>query len=428
MSQLLTQIGLYRETVDPTPIIERPESALWENVHRRTRTGKSFRLKSGLNRQIISIGPQHYWDGGWQDINCNIEAWDSKTFELWKAAYFWRNQPGRVGCVYKSRKGGFARMYLKSFQPTIPYAKDNNLHYPAVALDTDVHFQLRPEVCAAWITLHSEHAPRQWEWEFYHRKPIGIARNVRGWDANGNQLDLHIDSSTEKLGNGLRRTRLVKRWSGAAVEQFGRRRDTRLVDPAYPVVIDPDISEEIVDDNDDGTDGGFWSNTKVQLGDLGGGDLHPGFRFQGIAIDQADTIDLSTFKIYMGYSMGSGGSGTIYGYDTDDAAAWGTPLPSTVTKTSASTSWPASASSGQKTFTVTSIVQEIVDRGSWGNGNDMSVFGISDAAANNGSQFADYPSSGNHGRLEIDYTGGGAGTSPKGPLGHPLRGALGGPI
>jgi hypothetical protein len=181
-----------------------------------------------------------------------------------------------------------------------------------------------------------------------------------------------------------------------------------FVDPTYPVAIDPDITESIVTENDDGYEqSSTWYNTIVSLGDVVIYFLNPGFRFQSVAA--SITCDLANLKVTQISHTALGGQGTIYGYDTDDSVTWSSsnPKPTTAAKTSASTNWPASTVDDAKTFDVTTIIQEIFDRPGWAEGS-LSLFALQNAASANHSQFADYPTAG-FATLEIDYTTGGAG-------------------
>lgn len=181
-----------------------------------------------------------------------------------------------------------------------------------------------------------------------------------------------------------------------------------MSDPVYPVAIDPDISEEIVADSDDGTDAPdvdtFYS-TFCEFGKAFIANRDPAWRFQSVAVPSSgDTIDLAIFKINATFAEFGGGKGNLYGYDTDDSVTWSNSIrPELVAKTTASV-YGAIPAAGQYSFTITSVVQEIVDRTGWATGNDISVFFINSSGIDELSELSDYPSSGNHGRLEIDYT------------------------
>lgn len=428
MTFALATNGLYRATVDPTPIIDRPAGGV-ELIGLRRKHSKSFALPSGLNRQIISIGPQHYYAGGWHDIDCSLQAWDRATYECLRTPYIFRSHEGGIGCMYKSREGGFARMRLlhaagKTLRNVPSEAAGNCLYYRDVATDADVHFQLRPAKVSAWTTLHSRHAPRSWTWEFIHSPPVGIAMTVRGWDALGRPAEIKVERSTTRLKNGTYRTLLTKRWTGAVWERDPETRKRRRVEPEYPVVLDPDISEEMVNEFDDGTENnGTWNRYFTGLGQPFNS-YHAMWRWRTIAVAQGVTIDLATFKIKPYSHSGSGGAGTIYGYDTDDAAIWSNTIkPSTVAKTSATATVTAGTGTTDRSFDITTIVQEIINRAGWVSDNDLGIVGLETSASGNNTNWYDYASSGKHGRLEIDYTAGGAAT-PKGWFGKALHGPL----
>jgi hypothetical protein len=294
-----------------------------------------------------------------------------------------------------------------------PEADDNCLHYTNIALDTDFHWQLFPSKVSGWVTLHSDIAPREWVWEFIHSDKVVIARTTNGFDSEGNKLEIECDIETTVLKDGLYRTRLTKTWTGRVGVKNRKTRKMEWNDsPVYPVAIDPDVSEEIVAEFDDGFEDMLtWTDTSINLGYGMFSVSHPAWRFQTVSVTNAKALSLANFKINQTGYGSPDAYGTIYGYDTDDARRWGytdespAPYPTSVTKTTASTSLPGTGSTGQRTFDITTIVEEITVRGGWATGNDLAIFAIG-AYANQYSyqSFSDYPSSGNHGRLEIDYT------------------------
>jgi hypothetical protein len=299
-----------------------------------------------------------------------------------------------------------------------PEADDNCLHYSNIALDTDFNWQLLPSKVSGWITLHSDMAPRQWTWEFIHSDKVVIARTRKGVDAEGNSLEIECDMETTVLKEGLYRTRLTKTWTGRVGVRNRKTRKMEWSDnPVYPVAIDPDISEEIVAANDNGYENdGSWYTSAVRFG-YASQLINAGWRFQTVAVPNGDDIDLATFKSYVTLYGSPDAYGTMYGYDTDDAVAFSNgKLPNSLAKTTASTSFPKQTSNGQKSFTVTGIVQEIIVRGGWSTGNDLSLFVIAASASQYNYQYHSYyPDSGKHGRLEIDYSapaGGGAAPLP----------------
>lgn len=155
---------------------------------------------------------------------------------------------------------------------------------------------------------------------------------------------------------------------------------------------------------------------------------YAGWRFQTIAVPQGATINSATLTPTLrNFNSPSGWNiGRLFGYDTDDAAPWTVGfsgvVPSEIAKTTAFTSLASFTGTGGSpvAIDVTAIVQEIVDRGGWASGNDMSFFGgVTGATA--AAWFYDYrDDAAKAATLEIDYTEGGpaavegtgAGTTP----------------
>ena len=409
-----------KTTANPKPIVNCPAEGLFELRNKRTRTAKSFLLKSGLHRQIITIGHQHYWNGlEWLDID-NRVAKTEFGYECTETSYFWLAHQTGIGCNYKSRTGGFSRMKLlsvggNSVVHSEPEAEDNCLHYNNIALDTDFNWQLLPSKVSGWVTLHSDMAPREWVWEFIHSDKVVIARTTMGIDAEGNKLEIECDMETTVLKDGLYRTRLTKTWTGRVGVRNRKTRKMEWSDnPVYPVAIDPDVSEEITADADDGHEVMLsWNYTSISFGYgmMGMPPLTPGWIFDSVAITNAKALSLANFKINQTGYGSPDAYGNIFGWDVDTATAFGMgTFPSTVTRTTASTSLPGTGSTGQRTFDVTTIVEEITERAGWATGNNLSLVGISGYTNQyNYQTFSDYPDSGNHGRLEVDYAGGGGG-------------------
>ena len=115
-----------------------------------------------------------------------------------------------------------------------------------------------------------------------------------------------------------------------------------------------------------------------------------GLRFTNITVAQGTTITSATLTVYVrnvNYAD-SGARVRIYGDDVDNSAALsGTHNPvDGWTNTTAYYDWNPYAASGASTADVTSIVQEILNRGSWASGNAIS-FAMGDAVAGSDSYF-----------------------------------------
>lgn len=140
-----------------------------------------------------------------------------------------------------------------------------------------------------------------------------------------------------------------------------------------------------------------------------------GFRFLAITIPQGATINSATLTLtYTGSASADPITMSLYGVDADDTDTWSsTNEPSGQTYTTAETGWywegtfSPNALYGTKELDATSIVQEIVDRGGWSSGNDMSfvlkrLFDVTTGNLKINSWDSSYPEA----ELDIDYEGG----------------------
>jgi len=138
-----------------------------------------------------------------------------------------------------------------------------------------------------------------------------------------------------------------------------------------------------------------------------------GIRFNSITIDKDSTIHHAWLKVFID---GIGGdhykpSIDIYCNDVDDAAAF-TATDGTVTSaatTTATTAWTDDYAAVEIWVTspdFASSVQEVIDRGSWSSGNDLSVLLIARTTPTNDtfSVHGASNSSGNAPELHILYT------------------------
>ena len=141
----------------------------------------------------------------------------------------------------------------------------------------------------------------------------------------------------------------------------------------------------------------------------GTAELDPFFRFLNVTVPQGATIDSATLTLNITDVTGAPDT-TLYGVDVDDAAAFADPgnLPSAATRTTASAD-PDPASAGTKVITITTIVQEIVDRGGWASGNAM-AFVVADNAGSGDNTWSveDYEDEEGTAKatLDITYTAG----------------------
>ena len=112
-----------------------------------------------------------------------------------------------------------------------------------------------------------------------------------------------------------------------------------------------------------------------------------GFRFSGITVPKGSTINSATFKPYMATAVNDDLYCNIYGHAVDNSEDFSsTPYISDTwyrSQTTASTSIGADAQGvGYKSYTVTSIVQELVNRSGWVSGYALSLLMIATTGSN----------------------------------------------
>jgi hypothetical protein len=432
------------------PVILTPPDATHELLQRRTLRCKEFALANGKRRIIAKLGRVHYHrdDGLLDDIETAAEV-EAGTGEIIanRLPYRFRLRTAGIGFDYQSRAdGGIVRVALTRVgnnpinqNQTFTFTRNNNrIRFADVATDLDIVFVIGRGGIKTYRVLKSASAAKTWRWaiEYDTNGQNKITDTIRGIDnfnetARGTrplQREVNVsvsDSAPVLQGSGRMRFLRDETWTGEtkAFDQITHV-PAWVNEAIYPVVIDPDITENIVADADDGHEkrntGAWQSNaTLVNIGKYNYY-YDPAFRFQGIAIAPGTTIDLAVLKLNAISSTVGGGAGNLYGYDVDDAAVLSaTVKPSTMAKTTASTAVPASTSTGIRSYTVTSIVAEIVARGGWASGNDITIFGIGTTGGYQRTRFEDYSNGGtDEAQLEIDVAGGGGG--------QPYRRRLGG--
>lgn len=173
--------------------------------------------------------------------------------------------------------------------------------------------------------------------------------------------------------------------------------------------------QNISDGADNGTEEGTtWTAGAVLFGHDVAAVEKAGFRWRNVTIPQGATINSATIKLTARNLQGTATSvhGTWTGHSSDDAALLADAglKPSTVTPTSATVAFDPAAwvTDTEYSFTVTSIVAEIIARAGWTSGSDM-VIVILDNSTTNSNYVRPYAF--NDGEkfpsLTIDYTVGG---------------------
>lgn len=396
--------------------------------HRTLRTShsKTFQLPDGRMQCVSSLGSRlHYVsdEGDLRSCDTTVRHTGNTIHCDWLPYKFELHKSG-VGFDFKSRDTGTARITLTSIggEPfdrnsrLTPLISGDTITFQDVLHNCDIIFRLLTNRVKTLRVLKSVAAPRTFEWLCEHDESGqgSIETRLSGKDRRGQKLSLisHVSPINDTSFT------LCETWSG-----FVKARDpvTRIQslspDVEYPVEIDPTVNYDITADSNDGYErdppvtANSWVDSPQYLGQgYGSYKFHPAWRFLSVAVPQGATIDSATLTLNVTGKNTAYAGGTIYGNDIDSSDAWNTTLPSAVSKTAASTTLTRAVSTGLKTYDVTAEVQEIVNRGGWASGNNLSLFALTYESTYRVTYIEDYSAAGtDEPTLSITYTGGGGG-------------------
>lgn len=167
------------------------------------------------------------------------------------------------------------------------------------------------------------------------------------------------------------------------------------------------FSASIIQSADDAYQDGTTVNLTSATPTINATSKYIGVRFQNVAVLPGSTIDAATLDLYLPSLANDDPDVDIWGHDTDDAGAF-TTMNSDIsgrTATTAVVQWTASSvGSGWKSSPdISTIVQEIIDRGGWSDGNDIVV--ILKGRSSSALRFENYDGgSGTYPTINITYT------------------------
>lgn len=265
-------------------------------------------------------------------------------------------------------------------------------------VDEDDH--AAPTSFATWSTDHGLHTTATVVWDFAtgagstRQTPslVSIIQEIvdRGGWSSGNAIGIHLDNdgTAEDVILSATGATLHIEWADTLDRDIGSTADMGYAFPETSFV------EAIATS-------GF---TLVGSGDfVGDFPIHTWIRFPNITLHPGSTIVSAYMVLTIDNEENQGTSvlSNIYGIDEDDHAApttfaaWNTDHG---LHTTAVVTWDFSVSGAgtQQTSDITSIIQEIIDRGGWASGNDIGVH-IDDDGSANGLQ------GWNSASLHIDY-------------------------
>lgn len=411
------------------PIIPVPVAAQGEIVELRTVRSKTFDMGGQRRRLISRIELVHYVDpmtGQLEDVNTDIveeaggfrvsKAWYDLTIPTSPAT------PTPVALSYASKRGGVVTVTLVAVDDIpisrllltlSPRIRGNELWWENVRPDLDIILSASPGHIELYKRLRTPFAPARFTWEITTTSGhASFQRQTFARDASPEKREVRVITTITGPSSDRGRELYVYREDvtrETIVEDPRTRiRSVRpLSETVYPILVDVQVLEDIVANNDDG-------NTRISYGDWQDGTLVyatsvklPGFRFVSVPVPQGATIDAPTQLTYLIITATSD-TGTLYGYDTDSAAAWSNSIrPGLIAQTTASVAL-ACTPAGWATLDVRAIVQEIVNRPGWASGNNMSL-GANNTVGGDTTVITAYNyQPANSANLEINYTAGGA--------------------
>ena len=428
----------------------------------RTINCKTFDMGGGKHRTHVHVGPIHCpddpaaWKRGdpvtWEEPD---RSYESRTNDL-KNRKDWhdlRISKNFIGYDYISRMDGSGcRVELIEADGVAPTNRvpevdaKNNVKWMNVRPDLDILLRVKPGRVDLFKRLKTPTAAKRLLWRVTESVGSTIRVNFETKGIDNYNLS---DASREGTGVGNRRRELemlppvisppdtttrpgwsirtvLEEWTGNTLEvDRATRIKTISSDVSYPVLIDQDITENIAADSDDGDElttatDSDWNDEYQTTGnhiiyDRGSIYHSPAWRFTGITINAGVTIDDAHLKFVIASAQGSSDEPDtfVHADDVDSSAPFmkGPPDhsgPATRTSTTANTAfptWGGGGATGAQDLTVTSIIQEIVDRGAWASGNDMSLWAKYTPIGNNPySYIEDFSGSGTPASLEIDWT------------------------
>lgn len=138
-----------------------------------------------------------------------------------------------------------------------------------------------------------------------------------------------------------------------------------------------------------------------------------GWRYPSITVPQGSTINSATWRFYGNKTNVGTCSFDVWGVDVDDSATWTSVAnpPKNATKTTESilvSEYAAFTTPQIFDYSITDIIQEIVDRGGWSSGNGMALITNKNASTRDTiwtlqTFDSTYPK-GKESHIKIDYT------------------------
>ncbi len=399
----------------------------------RTAFSKTYDVGNGQRRIRCRTAPIHYRDAQnvWRDINTdNLDI----TLTMTDAPYILEGRANVIGMKYTSRASGevlTCRLVEIGGTPvaSLPLVVNPTRSGRAIVWDSclpglTIGLRLLPGGISWVKRLADATVPRSFTWRIEYPSNIAgiilpttvvgsdnITRDaVEGRTVRSFPLECTINYTVVSDNGTTKVVRLTETWTGRIVK-----RGIPATDVVYPVEFDPSFQETITANADDGEEysDSTWSSTATaaRTGSYYGTNSNCGLRFtvgDGSGPASGATINSATLTVDVLAKAGSPNI-TVRGDNVDNAAAWGSSSrPSQISSTTATVSWTPTVT-GSQSITVTSIVQEIVNRAGWAQGNAMRFALMDNATGNNYARIIQLEN-GTSGEADLDitYTAGGS--------------------
>lgn len=356
---------------------------------------------------------------------------------------------GAVGYEYRSRfTGGTVAVELlevdgRAITAPATISRANQLWWVDVVEGLDLYLDIRPKSVELFKRIKSEKGPRRLLWRVTEsaNRSIPLRHQTAGHDnadlaeptraqTGVGRIRRRVQMAEPVLGkettnaDGSVSYTVLEEWTGNTIALDADRIPSLSAEVVYPVLIDTVISEPIAADGDDGHQidtAGTWENSYGATGDhiiydpiSATVQYYPGYRFTTVNIAQGATINSATLTINLKNSAsGAGATATVYGRAIDDATAPSNGNgPKNWTKTTANAAFGVwgSSTTATRVITVTTIIQEIVNRAGWVANNALALLVDYTPTNNAAFSYIDDLAGGASGiaTLDIDFTSGGA--------------------
>ena len=407
----------------------------------RTAFSKTFRLADGKTRVSTKIRRAHRWDGTqWVDYDTALVR-RGNAVDVVSADYTLEYERNVVGITVRANsKATTLRLVAVDDVPLGPIGFPTLDGERAIWADVrpGVDIELRTRPAEIEFVKHLRTALHRLTWEVIEDVAEPLLHNAMTTAARDNADVSATSRITEAEGNKSRKAEIGHTRSPDDLVTYPGRRTYRITeevtgrtrwrdpvtrvpewrnDIAYPVEIDASVTVNITATDDDGWGEGnppAWQNHYGGLISwIFTNDYQPAFRFQTVNVPQGATIDSATLTFRITTAQSAYDSYAV-GNDVDDAAAWTNGSangPQNMAKTTAVSATFANGPTGLKAITVTSIIQEIVNRAGWAANQDLRI-GIVPIDGASLAKIEDYSNAGtDEAQLDITYTAGGGRTT-----------------